>query len=208
MTMTAGQDEQSRSSGDHRLSTWLRTRKRRLLVAAVVTGVLASLVTGGLVWWHRWTHPDVLPDQGYGLRLAPRSVGRATVSWPATWADTGAARVLTFRSVHATFTTNTAHAGVTFEICEHRPGRVLILGIYHLDRECASLTPLAPGTTMTYPSHDASGPPRQYIVATIMPTTPGEVHLAGLTFTYSLSGHHLAHTTTDSVATDVTIPVR
>jgi hypothetical protein len=208
VTVTSGNDRTADASPTSRLlavSAWLRTRSRRLFAAGLGLAAVAALLVGGQVAWHQWTHPDLLPDDNGTLRMGPRPLDQATVSFPLTWSDVGPSHLLTFRGARATLATNTASARITFQICERRPGHIMVLGIYSLRAQCASITPLTPGATMTYPSHHPWA--HQYLVATIQPTRPGRVRLTKVTFEYSLPSHVLSRTVTDTVRTDVTVPV-
>jgi hypothetical protein len=208
VTIASGQDQArvsaSRSHYQAALD-WLGSHRRRVVVALVALAVVVAGVASGVVAWQRWTHPNLFPDQGDVLVMGARPLDRATVAVPLTWTGTGPERTLTFRSASATLGTNTAAAHVTFQICERRAGHILHTGIYNLRTQCSSITPLIPGTTMTYPSHHPWA--HQYLVATITPSRSGRVQLSKVTFTYSLPSHVLSRTVTDTIGTDITVPV-
>lgn len=157
----------------------------RLLVVSAVTGALLAVAVIVVRWW---THPDVFgPDIDNGLAATgSRALERSQVTIGVTYpAPVEHSAVLTFRSVPvAEFGKNTAHATVTFSLCEGTFTGAIGSAYGTGRRYCARLVPIVAGTQYPYPSTD------EYIVATVTPRTTGRVVLTGADFNYSMDRAH------------------
>jgi len=150
--------------------------------------IVVALVLVGLLGWGGWvwTHPTLLRDRsdlGNGIfPVTPLadSTAQISVAVPAEGDD----ETIEFKSASAQFTTNTARATATFEICYPRKPRELIGAVLgDLGKYCERVVPLTNGTKM----HWVDAPFAEYVVMTVTPSRAGTATVDRVTFNYARS---------------------
>ncbi len=169
-----------------------------MLAGAIVVALVAGLGWG--VWW--WRHPSLLANaspSGNALFM-PMPVGRAT-AYVTVAIGSDADEVIELRRITARFKVNTAKATTAFHICRPHAGSDPIgaLTDISLSEYCARVTPVTDGTRFHF---STSARPADYIVLTITPTVPGQVHVDQITFDYARSWRHLGQRGTETSAQD------
>ena len=163
--------------------------RRRAVMAAVVVLVLVGSVLGVACWRKdpnliRWSGEGVNP-LGVPLEQAAYSLNIAQPINPKR------TETITLKSASVQVTTNTADATVTLAICVGKPGpdgdQIGAVRPSELSQYCSRVVPIRPGTKMLLGFH---GPPREYIVLTVIAKKPGLVKADRLRITYERGWKH------------------
>ena len=175
------------------------------------TWVVAALVALGLlaaapVAFDWWTHPDLLPDTSGASVWTPQPVDEAATAFVVmSSAATGHPTRLTWHVANAVLARNTAHAQVSFSLCDtaQQPDPdATSWPVIGLVQVCSAQRDLTDGMPLTYPN------PHRLVLMTITPTRPGVVHVTGVDVRYSLGVRRLFQHGTDHVAMDVHLRAR
>ena len=181
---------------------------RRLAAVAVVGFLVVGLLAGGR-WWMT---PDLFPDSGAGMSMDPRSVTQAamTVGVTAPHTDEQAERTeLTFTDTAAAdLSTNTAEARAEIAVCRAKPGAdpIGVVPLSDVSEFCDRVDPVADGVRMSQTHWEAHE--RDYVIVTLTPTRPGQVHLTEVSLSYRTDRSHFYRRGTDTIGLDVSISAR
>jgi len=146
------------------------------------------------------------------MSLDPRSVIKAaeTVGVTAPRTDDQAERTdLTFTDTAAVeLSTNTAEARTEIAVCRAKPGADPIGAVSHSDvgEFCEEVEPVGDGVRMSQSHWEARE--RDYVIVTLTPTRPGEVHLTEVSLSYRTDGSHYFRRGTDTIDLDVRVSAR
>lgn len=180
----------------------------RLTAAAVGVIVLVGFLAA--VRW--WTTPDLFPDSGAGMSVAPQSVRRAAVAVGVTAPYTGeqAERTDLAFTDKATveLSANTAEATTDIAVCRAKPGAdpIGVVSLSDVGEFCDEVEPVRDGVRMSQRHWDARE--RDYVIVTLTPTRPGQVHLAEVSLSYRTDGSQFYRRGTDKIDLDVSVSAR
>lgn len=167
-----------------------RATRRRTVLVAVVVLVLVGL-TFAVVSWRK--NPNLIGWSGEGVD--PIGVPLKEAAYAMNIAqplDPNVNETITLTSASVHLTTNTADATVTLTICVGKPGPdgTQIGGVRpsELRQYCSRVIPIHRGTKMLV---DSNGPPREYIILTVIAKKPGLVKADRLRITYERGWKHL-----------------
>jgi len=169
-----------------------RGPRRRVIATAVVVLLVVGL-TFAVVSWRK--NPNLIEWSGEGVD--PMGVPPAQAAYAMNIAqpiNPSTNETITLKSASVDVATNTADATVTLSICVGKPGPDgSQLGDVHpadLRDYCSRIVPIHRGTKM-YVGFHHHGPPREYLVLTVIARKPGLVKADRLRISYERGWKHL-----------------
>jgi hypothetical protein len=111
----------------------------------------------------------------------------------------------TIRDLHAQLDENSAHATISWVICDIRPGAGPLFYTWTvdgLDRFCSDVRPVDLPMQITYPSNTEA------LLLVLTPTREGRVHLERVDLAESLGVKQMFRRGTDSIAYRVSLAAR
>ncbi|MFO6454389.1 MULTISPECIES: hypothetical protein [unclassified Aeromicrobium] len=159
-----------------------RRRLRRLLAGFLAVVVVAA----GVVAVHWWTHPTAFRDLGASYGTQPLPVADAALSTTVIYPQTsGSPETMTIEGLDATFSTNTAKAGVTFSICHMAPGEAPIGSSFDPGSNCSDIEPFRAPARFEH----GVDPNSDYLFVTLTPTRAGVARLESIDVDYRRPEH-------------------
>ncbi|WP_269306294.1 hypothetical protein [Aeromicrobium sp. HA] len=174
-----------------------RRRLRRLLAGFLAVVVVAA----GIAAVHWWTHPTTFRDLGDSYGTQPLPVADAALSTTVIYPQTsGSPEVVEIEGLDATFSTNTAKAGVTFSICHMAADEDPIGAVFEPQSTCGDIEPFEAPARFNH----GVDPNSDYLFVTITPTRAGVARLSSIDVDYRRPEHfHQRGTQTIQVGAEV-----
>lgn len=179
------------------------SRRRGTVVLAVLLGVVVMMAVFRAAWW--WAHPNVIGDVNASMGKEPRPVASAAAVVNVTVPTDQARTTFTIRDLHAQLDENSAHATISWVICDIRPGAGPLFYTWTvdgLDRFCSDVRPVDLPMQITYPSNTEA------LLLVLTPTREGRVHLERVDLAESLGVKQMFRRGTDSIAYRVSLAAR